>query len=153
MFILRLSCSSQLVRSLEFSDLRMSKFNTGIRYVIDTGVVKARTHHPTTGLDVLRVEKISKAQAWQRTGRAGREAPGKCYRTYTREEFDEMKEMPVPEIQRCTLAGVALQLLAIGVDITTFDFMDKPPKEGVDVAVNCLEKLSAVKGKSFSNVY
>lgn len=61
-----------------------------------------------------------------------------------------MKEMPVPEIQRCSLAGVALQLLAIGVDITTFDFMDKPPKEAVDVAVTCLEKLGAVKGESRS---
>ncbi|KOC71150.1 Putative ATP-dependent RNA helicase DHX33 [Habropoda laboriosa] len=118
----------------------------GIRHVIDTGVVKARTHHPTTGLDVLRVEKVSKAQAWQRTGRAGREAAGKCYRIYTKEDFERMMEMPVPEIQRCSLAGVALQLLAIGVDITTFDFMDKPPKEAVDVAVTCLEKLGAVKG-------
>ncbi|KAF7384800.1 hypothetical protein HZH68_014412 [Vespula germanica] len=118
----------------------------GIRHVIDTGVVKARTHHPTTGLDVLKVEQISKAQAWQRTGRAAREAPGKCYRTYTKDEFERMKEMPVPEIQRCSLAGVALQLLAIGVDITSFDFMDRPPKEAVDVAVTCLEKLAAVKG-------
>lgn len=118
----------------------------GIRHVIDTGVVKARTHHPTTGLDMLRVEKISQAQAWQRAGRAARESPGRCYRAYTREEFEKMKNMPVPEIQRCSLAGVALQLLAIGVDITTFDFMDKPPKEGVDVAVKCLEKLGAVKG-------
>lgn len=108
--------------------------------------MKARTHHPTTGLDVLRVEKVAKAQAWQRTGRAGREAPGKCYRTYPKDEFERMKEMPIPEIQRCSLAGVALQLLAIGVDITTFDFMDKPPKEAVDVAVECLAKLGAVKG-------
>lgn len=59
-----------------------------------------------------------------------------------------MSEMPVPEIQRCSLSGVALQLLAIGIDITTFDFMDKPPKDGVDVAVSCLERLGAVKGSS-----
>lgn len=121
--------------------------------MIDTGVVKARTHHPMTGLDMLRVEKISQAQAWQRAGRAARESPGRCYRAYTREEFDKMKNMPVPEIQRCSLAGVALQLLAIGVDITTFDFMDKPPKEGVDVAVKCLEKLGAVKGTNSSCIY
>ncbi|XP_020284951.1 putative ATP-dependent RNA helicase DHX33 [Pseudomyrmex gracilis] len=118
----------------------------GIRYVIDSGVVKVRTHHPTTGLDMLRVEKVSKAQAWQRTGRAGREAPGKCYRVFTLQEFEKMKEMPVPEIQRCSLAGVALQLLAISIDITNFDFMDKPPKEGIDVALNCLEKLGAIRG-------
>ncbi|XP_058794308.1 ATP-dependent RNA helicase DHX33 [Phymastichus coffea] len=118
----------------------------GIRYVIDTGVVKQRTHHPTTGMDILRVDKASKAQAWQRMGRAGREAPGKCYRTLTREQFDQLNEMPVPEIQRCSLAGVALQLLAIGIDITTFDFMDKPPADSIDTAVTCLEKLGAVKG-------
>ncbi|XP_012278614.1 putative ATP-dependent RNA helicase DHX33 [Orussus abietinus] len=118
----------------------------GIKYVVDTGVVKARTHHPTTGLDVLRVEKIAKAHAWQRTGRAGRESSGYCYRTYSKDDFEKIKAMPVPEIQRCSLAGVALQLLAIGVDITTFDFMDKPPKESVDVAVACLERLGAVKG-------
>lgn len=114
--------------------------------MIDTGVVKQRTHHPTTGLDVLRVEKISKAQAWQRTGRAGREAPGNCYRTYTFDEFEKLKEMPVPEIQRCSLAGIALQLLAIGIDITTFDFMDKPPEDAIKSAVACLESLGAVKG-------
>ncbi|XP_066583153.1 ATP-dependent RNA helicase DHX33-like [Prorops nasuta] len=118
----------------------------GIRHVVDTGVVKARTHHPTTGLDVLKVEKISKAQAWQRTGRSGREAPGKCYRIFTKDDFARMKDMTIPEIQRCSLAGVALQLLAIGVDITTFDFMDKPPTESIDMAVSCLEKLGAVKG-------
>lgn len=110
-------------------------------------MVKQRSYHPTTGLDVLRIEKISKAQAWQRTGRAAREAPGRCYRTYTLEEFEKFKEMPVPEIQRCSLAGVALQLLAIGIDITSFDFMDKPPEDSINAAVACLEKLGAVKGK------
>lgn len=95
---------------------------------------------------MLRVEKVSKAQAWQRTGRAGREAPGTCYRTLTKSEFHNLAEMPIPEIQRCSLVGVALQLLVIGIDITSFDFMDKPPKESIDAAVECLEKLGAVKG-------
>ncbi|XP_014488584.1 PREDICTED: putative ATP-dependent RNA helicase DHX33 [Dinoponera quadriceps] len=124
----------------------------GIRHVIDTGVVKVRTHHPMTGLDMLKVEKISKEQARQRMGRAGREAPGKCYRTYTQEEYDRLENTTVPEIKRCNLAGVALQLLAIGIDITTFDFMDKPPKEGVDVAVKCLEKLGAVRGSQLTTL-
>ncbi|EFN89703.1 ATP-dependent RNA helicase DHX33 [Harpegnathos saltator] len=124
----------------------------GIRHVIDTGVVKVRTHHPMTGLDMLKVEKISKEQAKQRMGRAGREAPGKCYRTYTQEEFDKLEDTTVPEIKRCNLAGVALQLLAIGIDITTFDFMDKPPKEGVDIAVKCLEKLGAVRGSQLTTL-
>lgn len=43
-----------------------------------------RSHHAGTGLDVLRVQSVSQAQAWQRTGRAGRECPGFCYRVYTK---------------------------------------------------------------------
>lgn len=62
-----------------------------------------------------------------------------------------MREMPIPEIQKCSLVGVALQLLAIGIDITTFEFMDKPPKESIDVAVSCLEKLGAVQGNKLVN--
>lgn len=118
----------------------------GIRHIIDTGVVKTRMFHPTTGFDSLKVEKVSKAQAQQRTGRAGRLSSGCCYRTYTKVEYESLADMPIPEILRCSLVGVALQLLAIGIDITTFDFMDKPPKEAIEVAVACLEKLGAVRG-------
>ncbi|KAK1117677.1 hypothetical protein K0M31_015844 [Melipona bicolor] len=89
-----------------------------IRHVIDTGVVKARTHHPTTGLDVLRVEKVSKAQAWQRTGRAvprsGWQMLQNLHQGGVREDegnacAGDTKVFPSRE--------VALQLLAIGVDI------------------------------------
>jgi len=51
--------------------------------VIDSGRVKVKTFNPHTGLEILQVQKISQAQAWQRTGRAGRECPGKCYRMCT----------------------------------------------------------------------
>nr|CAD7424964.1 unnamed protein product [Timema monikensis] len=61
---------------------------SGIKYIIDSGMVKNRSHHPGTGLDVLKVQRISQAQAWQRTGRAGRESPGFCYRTYTHQYVD-----------------------------------------------------------------
>ena len=79
---------------------------------------------------MLRVQKISQAQAWQRTGRAGRQSAGACYRVYTRAEFDAMSRDTVPEIQRCSLASVALQLLTIGVrDVRNFDFLDRPDAE------------------------
>ncbi len=52
-----------------------------------------------TGMDLLRVERIAKAQAWQRAGRAGRQAAGSCYRTYTLAEFEAMANSSVPEIQ------------------------------------------------------
>ena len=53
-----------------------------------------------SGLDLLKVQRISQAQAWQRTGRAGRQAPGTCYRLYTEQEFSAMKSMTMPEILR-----------------------------------------------------
>lgn len=52
------------------------------------------------GLEVLAVQRVSKAQAWQRTGRAGREDSGICYRLYTEDEFEKFDKMTVPEIQR-----------------------------------------------------
>lgn len=53
-----------------------------------------------SGLEVLAVQRVSKTQAWQRTGRAGREDSGICYRLYTEDEFDKFEKMTVPEIQR-----------------------------------------------------
>uniref|UniRef100_A0A3Q3ANC9 RNA helicase n=1 Tax=Kryptolebias marmoratus TaxID=37003 RepID=A0A3Q3ANC9_KRYMA len=52
---------------------------SGIKYVIDTGMVKAKRFNPDSGLEVLAVQRVSKAQAWQRAGRAGREDSGFCY--------------------------------------------------------------------------
>ena len=79
---------------------------------------------------MLTVQWVSKAQAWQRTGRAGREASGRCYRLYTEDEFGRLSENTTPEILRCNLSSVILQLLAIGVhDVEHFDFMDLPSPE------------------------
>lgn len=60
-------------------------------------------HFSGSGLEVLAVQRVSKAQAWQRAGRAGREDSGLCYRLYTEEEFDNLVPMTVPEIQRYLL--------------------------------------------------
>uniref|UniRef100_A0A1A7Y0P4 ATP-dependent RNA helicase DHX33 n=1 Tax=Iconisemion striatum TaxID=60296 RepID=A0A1A7Y0P4_9TELE len=121
---------------------------SGIKYVIDTGMVKAKRFNPDSGLEVLAVQRVSKAQAWQRAGRAGREDSGYCYRLYTEQEFDSLIPMTVPEIQRCNLAGVMLQLMALGIpDVMNFDFMSKPSPEAVRSAVEHLELLGAVEKK------
>ena len=52
----------------------------GVRYVVDSCRVKAKVYHPGTGIDVLKTVLVSQAQAAQRTGRAGREGEGHCYR-------------------------------------------------------------------------
>ncbi|NXG44950.1 DHX33 helicase, partial [Psilopogon haemacephalus] len=120
----------------------------GIKYVVDTGMVKAKKYSPEAGLEVLAVQRVSQAQAWQRTGRAGRDASGVCYRLYTQQEFDTFPAMTVPEIQRCNLAGVMLHLLALRVpNVLTFDFMSKPSPEAIQAAIEQLELLGAVERK------
>ncbi|XP_073986737.1 ATP-dependent RNA helicase DHX33 isoform X2 [Rhodnius prolixus] len=117
---------------------------SGIKFVIDSGMVKQKIHHPTTGLDVLKVHKISQAQAWQRTGRAGRETAGICYRAYTKLDFDSMVKNSVPEILRSNLSSVILQLLVLKINCLNFDFLDKPPKELILEGLEQLKALGAV---------
>ncbi|XP_034097849.1 ATP-dependent RNA helicase DHX33 [Drosophila albomicans] len=117
----------------------------GIRCVIDCGYVKEKSFNPSTGLDTLKTVRISQAQAWQRSGRAGRDAPGKCYRTYTKSNMEKFRSAAQPEILRANLTSTVLQLLALGIDCASFDFIDPPHPEGVQSAYKALEQLGAVK--------
>ena len=95
---------------------------------------------------MLITEPVSKAQARQRAGRAGRESPGVCYRLYTEESFKSMAESSVPEIKRSNLSSVILNLLAMGItDIPAFDFMDPPTPEAIQNALEELVLVGAVK--------
>ena len=115
----------------------------GIVYVIDSGLVKARSYNPRIGLETLKVVPVSKAAARQRTGRAGRERAGKCFRLYTENTFVELSDTTIPEIQRCNLENVILQMKAIGIeDIIGFPFIERPPIESIKRA---LERLLALK--------
>jgi len=71
----------------------------GIYYVIDPGFAKIKLFNPKLGMDSLVVAPISKSSARQRAGRAGRTGPGKCYRLYTEDAYNnEMLDTTVPEI-------------------------------------------------------
>lgn len=82
----------------------------GIRYVVDSGLSKMRTYHPRSGVDELLVSPIAQSQAQQRAGRAGREAPGKCFRLYTEDVMPSLPKYVKPELLRTNLSGVVLQL-------------------------------------------
>ncbi|KAJ3020069.1 hypothetical protein HKX48_001375 [Thoreauomyces humboldtii] len=115
---------------------------SGIRYVIDTGMAKVRSFNAKTGMETLAVQPISKASARQRSGRAGREAPGFCYRLYTNSAYAALIEETEPEIMRCNLASVVLMLKAAGVeDVIGFDYMDKPSRTSI---IRALEQLYAL---------
>jgi ATP-dependent RNA helicase DHX8/PRP22 len=62
----------------------------GIYYVVDPGFVKQKIYNPKAGMDSLVVTPISQAAAQQRSGRAGRTGPGKCYRLYTERAFRQL---------------------------------------------------------------
>jgi len=118
----------------------------GVRYVIDCGLVKARSFSARLGADALAVVPVSQAQARQRAGRAGREAPGKCFRLYTEAAFKSLAPDTVPEIQRVALGATALQLKALGVaDVLGFDFLDPPPRGALLRAVELLLALGALR--------
>nr|CAB3458720.1 unnamed protein product [Digitaria exilis] len=117
----------------------------GIKYVIDPGMVKARAYNPVTGMESLIIIPVSKAQALQRSGRAGREGPGKCFRLFQESEFDKLVDSTVPEIKRCNLSNVVLQLKALGIDdIIGFDFMEKPSRTAILKSLEQLILLGAL---------
>ena len=116
-----------------------------IIYVIDCGFSKQTTFNPRTGMESLIVTPISKASANQRAGRAGRVAPGKCFRLYTLWSFmNELDETTIPEIQRTNMSNVVLMLKSMGINnLVNFDFMDPPPHE---MLLRALEQLYALGG-------
>lgn len=118
----------------------------GIYYVIDPGFSKQNAYDPKLGMDSLIVTPISQAQARQRSGRAGRTGPGKCYRLYTEIAYrNEMLPNPIPEIQRTNLASTILTLKAMGInDLINFDFMDPPPAATMLTALEQLYALGAL---------
>jgi ATP-dependent RNA helicase DHX8/PRP22 len=123
----------------------------GIFYVIDPGFVKQNCYDAKLGMDSLQVVPISQAQARQRSGRAGRTGPGKCYRLYTEAAYqNEMLPNSVPEIQRTNLANTVLTLKAMGInDLIHFDFMDPPPVQTLITALENLYTLGALDDEGF----
>jgi pre-mRNA-splicing factor ATP-dependent RNA helicase DHX16 len=121
----------------------------GITYVIDTGFCKQNTYNPRTGMESLIVTPVSQASANQRAGRAGRTAPGKCFRLYTKWAFNnELDENTIPEIQRTNLGNVVLLLKSLGInDLIHFDFMDPPPAETLIRALEQLYALGALNDR------
>lgn len=118
---------------------------SGIKYVIDTGVAKVKQFVPSTSVEWLSAHPISKAEAFQRSGRSGRESEGECFRLMTEEAFLELPTSVVPEILRCSMASAVLALKFIGVDdVLHFDFIDKPDKKALKQAIVDLISLGAL---------
>ncbi len=116
----------------------------GIAYVVDSGLARISRYHPQTRIQGLPIEKISKASAMQRTGRAGRVKPGICVRLYSQDDFEARTEYTEPEILRSNLANVVLQLKALRLPVEEFAFVDEPPRNAFRAAYRQLHELGAL---------
>jgi ATP-dependent RNA helicase DDX35 len=115
----------------------------GIVFVVDSGFMKLKSYDSRLGSESLITVAVSKSSANQRAGRAGRYRSGKAYRLYPESEYLKLKEYTPPELQRCDLMPVIIQLKALGIDnICKFDFLSPPPSKNL---INSLELLNALE--------
>jgi ATP-dependent helicase HrpB len=118
----------------------------GVRCVIDSGLARIPRYDANRGINTLLVDKISRASADQRTGRAGRTAPGVCLRLWSREEHGYRPAQELPEVKRLDLAEVVLTLKAAGVsDLRKFRWLEAPEEKALSHAEELLIDLGALK--------
>ena len=125
----------------------------GIRYVVDTGMVKEMKFDPKRNKSSLEVTTTNKSSAEQRKGRAGRTQAGRCYRLYSEEEYAAMEDGSRPEILRVHLGQAVLKLLELGIeDITQFEFVESPPIESIQLALEALKSLGAIENGKLTDL-
>lgn len=119
----------------------------GVTAVVDSGMARVMRYDPAVGLDRLVLERIARSSAEQRTGRAGRTAPGQCLRLWTTAEDSRLSDRLTPEIQRTDLGGAVLQLRGWGEsDVTGFPWFEAPPTDAIERADRLLGQLGALIG-------
>ena len=121
----------------------------GVRLVIDSGLARIPRYDPYRGINTLLIEKISRAAADQRTGRAGRTAPGHCLRLWTAHEHGARPAQELPEVKRLDLSEVILTLKGSGVDdMKAFRWLEAPDARALERAETLLIDLDAINATS-----
>ena len=115
-----------------------------VRVVVDCGLARRARFDPGTGMSRLVTERVTRAEATQRAGRAGRVAEGVCFRMWARAEEGALAAFAPPEIARADLAGLALELAAWGGD--DLRFLTPPPDAALAEARALLADLGALDG-------
>ncbi len=120
----------------------------GIRVVVDSGLQRTPRFDPRSGLTRLVTVPVSRASADQRRGRAGRTAPGLCFRLWSEQMHGTLAATHRPEILEADLSGLALQLAAWGVsDPKTLCWLDSPPPAAFQRGRSLLKALNALDGE------
>lgn len=125
----------------------------GIRVVVDSGAARVMRFSPDVGLDRLSLESICQASATQRAGRAGRVAPGTCYRLWAEATDRSRAAFLEPEIRRVDIVSAALQLYAWGEgESDDFPWLEPPRPESMARARSLLTQLGAIAGGKITNL-
>ncbi|EYU46759.1 hypothetical protein MIMGU_mgv1a000378mg [Erythranthe guttata] len=121
----------------------------GIKYVVDTGKEKVKNYNSCNGMETYEVQWISKASAAQRAGRAGRTAPGHCYRLYSAAAFgNSFPDFSKAEISKVPVDGVVLLMKSMHIGkVANFPFPTPPETEALNEAERCLKVLEALDEK------
>lgn len=114
----------------------------GICIVVDGGMARRARYDPASGMSRLMSERVSRAEAEQRRGRAGRTAPGRCYRAWSKGEEGALAAFAPPEIMRADLASLALELALWGGD--DVPFLTAPPAAALGGARALLTQFGAL---------
>ena len=141
---LTLSSNRRIILSTNVAETSVTL--PGIRYVIDSGLVRLNRYNPRTHVQRLQIEPVSQASANQRKGRCGRIAPGVCIRLYGEDDFKKRDAYTPPEILRSSLAGVILTMLDLKLgDIASFPLIDPPSPAMIREGYRELEQLGALE--------
>lgn len=117
----------------------------GVRVVVDSGLARRASFDPVSGMSLLATQRISRASADQRRGRAGRLEPGVCYRAWSEGAHATLAPFTPPEIVDADLAPLALELASWGVrEATALRWLDAPPVAQLASARQLLERLGAL---------
>ncbi len=117
----------------------------GVRSVVDAGFARVPRYSPRTGMSRLLTVRVSRASAEQRRGRAGRVAPGLCYRLWSPQQDVALPERASPEILEADLAPLVRDLAAAGVrDPLELRWLDPPPAAAFVQARGLLIQLGAL---------
>ncbi|QTT86731.1 ATP-dependent helicase HrpB [Pseudomonas chlororaphis] len=120
----------------------------GVRVVVDAGLARVPRFDPGSGMTRLDTQRISRASATQRAGRAGRLEPGVCYRLWSQDQHEQLAAYGSAEILQADLAGLALQLARWGVAPAQLVWLDVPPGAAYAQAQDLLERLGALTAKA-----
>jgi len=117
----------------------------GVRVVIDAGLARVAKYSPGSGMTRLATVRVTRDSADQRRGRAGRTAPGVCYRLWPAVEDAHLLPRATPEILEADLTGLALELAVAGVaDPSRLAWLDPPPAPALAEARLLLGQLGAL---------